>query len=192
MSKLSQIQNINGRLIPTAEVTSLIEQTTKARITEIYIFFLKKKKIFARYFGLQYKPSSGAERKRTPRKVCIANRNIGHKFVFFKNKYISVILAFVVCSVKLVTSAVGISLPLIFNIPKPIHHDQYFVAIYKTSCLVWHYLHSALHVTKEGTNTISPFSARGGRLSFISNYYRLVANSWNTDWGDKGNNLFID
>ena len=29
-------------------------------------------------------------------------------------KYISVILAFVVCSLKLVTSAVGISLPLIF------------------------------------------------------------------------------
>ena len=36
------------------------------------------------------------------------------KFVFLKNKYISVILAFVVCSLKLVTSAVGISLPLIF------------------------------------------------------------------------------
>ena len=35
------------------------------------------------------------------------------KFVFLKNKYISVILAFVVCSLKLVTSAVGISLPLI-------------------------------------------------------------------------------
>ena len=116
----------------------------------------------------------------------------GTNLFFLKNKYISVILAFVVCSVKLVTSAVGISLPLIFNIPKPIHHDQYFVAIYKTSCLVWHYLHSALDVTKEGTNTISPFSARGGRLSFISNYYRLVANSWNRDWGDKGNNLFID
>ena len=49
-----------------------------------------------------------------PRKVCIANRNIGQKFVFLKNKYISVILAFVVCSIKLVTSAVGISLPLIF------------------------------------------------------------------------------
>ena len=32
-------QNINGRLIPTAEVTSLREQTTKARITEIYYFF---------------------------------------------------------------------------------------------------------------------------------------------------------
>ena len=29
----------------------------------------------------------------------------------FKNKYISVILAFVVYSIKLVTSAVGISLP---------------------------------------------------------------------------------
>ena len=51
-----------------------------------------------------------------PRKVCIANRNIGQKFVFLKNKYISVILAFVVCSIKLVTSAVGISLPLIFCI----------------------------------------------------------------------------
>ena len=38
------------------------------------------------------------------------------KFVFLKNKYISVILAFVVCSLKLVTSAVGISLPLIFSI----------------------------------------------------------------------------
>ena len=38
------------------------------------------------------------------------------KFVFLKNKYISVILAFVVCSLKLVTSAVGISLPLIFCI----------------------------------------------------------------------------
>ena len=48
-----------------------------------------------------------------PRKVCIANRNIGQKFVFLENKYISVILAFVVCSSKLVTSAVGISLPLI-------------------------------------------------------------------------------
>ena len=35
----TKIQNINGRLIPTAEVTSLIEQTTKARITEIYLFF---------------------------------------------------------------------------------------------------------------------------------------------------------
>ena len=47
-----------------------------------------------------------------PREVCIANRNIGQKFVcFFFNKYISVILAFVVYSVKLVTSAVGISLP---------------------------------------------------------------------------------
>ena len=41
--QLSQIQNINGRLIPTAEVTSLIEQTTKARITEIYLFKKKKK-----------------------------------------------------------------------------------------------------------------------------------------------------
>ena len=40
------------------------------------------------------------------------------KICFFlkKNKYISVILAFVVCSIKLVTSAVGISLPLIFCI----------------------------------------------------------------------------
>ena len=37
------------------------------------------------------------------------------KIVFLKNKYISVILAFVVCSLKLVTSAVGISLPLIFS-----------------------------------------------------------------------------
>ena len=37
-------------------------------------------------------------------------------FFFLKNKYISVILAFVVCSIKLVTSAVGISLPLIFCI----------------------------------------------------------------------------
>ena len=33
-----------------------------------------------------------------------------------KNKYISVILAFFVCFIKLVTSAVGISLPLIFCI----------------------------------------------------------------------------
>ena len=39
-ANLGRIQNINGRLIPTAEVTSLIEQTTKARITEIYLFFL--------------------------------------------------------------------------------------------------------------------------------------------------------
>ena len=47
----------------------------------------------------------------------VANRNIGQKkIVFLKNKYISVILAFVVCSLKLVTSAVGISLPLIFFI----------------------------------------------------------------------------
>ena len=38
------------------------------------------------------------------------------KLAFLKNKYISVILAFVVCSLKLVTSAVGISLPLIFSI----------------------------------------------------------------------------
>ena len=47
------------------------------------------------------------------------------KFVFLKNKYISVILAFVVCSLKLVTSAVGISLPLIFSIrvDKPIVSD---------------------------------------------------------------------
>ena len=64
---LTQIQNINGRLIPTAEVTSLIEQTTKARITEIYLFF--KKQIFARYFGLQYKPSSGAKQKRKVRNI---------------------------------------------------------------------------------------------------------------------------
>ena len=34
-------QNINGRLIPTAEVMSLIEQTTKARITEMYLFCKK-------------------------------------------------------------------------------------------------------------------------------------------------------
>ena len=60
------LENINGRLIPTAEVTSLREQTTKARITEIYLFF-KKTNFFARYFGLQYKPSSGAERKRKVR-----------------------------------------------------------------------------------------------------------------------------
>ena len=59
---------INGRLIPTAEVTSLREQTTKARITEIYLFF-KKTNFFARYFGLQYKPSSGAERKRKVRNI---------------------------------------------------------------------------------------------------------------------------
>ena len=58
---MSQIQNTDGILLPTAEVTSLIEQTTKARITEIYLCL---KKIFARYFGLQYcEPSSGAERK---------------------------------------------------------------------------------------------------------------------------------
>ena len=38
-----EIKNINGRLIPTAEVTSLREQTTKARITEIYLVFKKKK-----------------------------------------------------------------------------------------------------------------------------------------------------
>ena len=36
-------------------------------------------------------------------------------FVFF-NKYISVILAFVVYSIKLVTSAVGISLPSVFQL----------------------------------------------------------------------------
>ena len=53
------MQNINGRLVPTAEVTSLIEQTTKARITEIYLL-KRNKQIFALYFGLQYKPSSGA------------------------------------------------------------------------------------------------------------------------------------
>ena len=35
------VENINGRLIPTAEVTSLREQTTKARITEIYLVFKK-------------------------------------------------------------------------------------------------------------------------------------------------------
>ena len=67
--KLNLVQNINGRLIPTAEVTSLIEQTTKARITEIYLFKKTNKQIFARYFGLQYKPSSGAERKRKVRNV---------------------------------------------------------------------------------------------------------------------------
>ena len=49
-----------------------------------------------------------------PRKVCIANRNIGQKFVF-SNKYISVILASVVYSYKLVTPAVGISLPSVFH-----------------------------------------------------------------------------
>ena len=38
----------------------------------------------------------------------------GKNLSFLKNKYISVIL--VVCSIKLVTSAVGISLPLIFCI----------------------------------------------------------------------------
>ena len=62
------------------------------------------------------------------RKVCIANRNIGQKFVFLKNKYISVILAFVVCSIKLVTSVVGISLPLIFcigNIPSHLFHIRH-------------------------------------------------------------------
>ena len=48
-----------------------------------------------------------------PKKVCIANQNIGQKF-FFLNKYISVILAFVVYFIKLVTSAVGIILPSIF------------------------------------------------------------------------------
>ena len=63
-----KIENINGRLIPTAEVTSLREQTTKARITETYLFF-KKTNFFARYFGLQYKPSSGAERKRKVRNI---------------------------------------------------------------------------------------------------------------------------
>ena len=63
-----RLENINGRLIPTAEVTSLREQTTKARITEIYLFF-KKTNFFARYFGLQYKPSSGAERKRKVRNI---------------------------------------------------------------------------------------------------------------------------
>ena len=51
----SLIENINGRLIPTAEVTSLREQTTKARITEIYLFFKKqiyllfKKQIYFSY-----------------------------------------------------------------------------------------------------------------------------------------------
>ena len=53
--------------------------------------------------------------------------NLG-KFVFLKNKYISVILAFVVCSIKLVTSAVGISLPLIFYI-----WDNLLIQVYKWS-----------------------------------------------------------
>ena len=50
--------------------------------------------------------------------------------IFFlkKNKYISVILAFVVCSIKLVTSAVGISLPLIFCI-----WDNFLIQVYKWS-----------------------------------------------------------
>ena len=48
----------------------MIEQTTKARITEIlFVFKREKKQIFARYFGLQYKPSSGAERKRKVRNI---------------------------------------------------------------------------------------------------------------------------
>ena len=38
----------------------------------------------------------------------------GKNLFFFFNKYISVILAFVVYSIKLVTSAVGISLPSVF------------------------------------------------------------------------------
>ena len=46
-----------------------------------------------------------------PRGSCVANRNIGRK-----NKYISVILAFVVYSIKLVTSPVGISLPSVFRV----------------------------------------------------------------------------
>ena len=98
--------NINGRLIPTAEVTSLIEQTTKARITEIYLF--KKNENLPDISVC----NTNLPWVQPPRKVCIANQNIGQKL----NKYISVILAFVVCSIKLATSAVAISLPLIFCI----------------------------------------------------------------------------
>ena len=52
-----------------------------------------------------------------PKKVCIANQNIGQKFVLLKSIYFSY-SSFVVYSIKLVTSAVGISLPSIFCIPK--------------------------------------------------------------------------
>ena len=45
------LQNINSRLIPTAEVTSLIEQTTKARITGIYLFFKKTNFFGPNFFG---------------------------------------------------------------------------------------------------------------------------------------------
>ena len=46
-----------------AEMANFIEtETTKARITEIYFHFFFF--FFARYFGLQYKPSLGAERKK--------------------------------------------------------------------------------------------------------------------------------
>lgn len=53
------MQNLDGRLILTAEVANLIEINKKAKITEVY--FLKG---LARYLGLQYKPFSGAEREK--------------------------------------------------------------------------------------------------------------------------------
>ena len=74
------MQNTDARLILTAEVT----KTKMAKTSKIY---LNK---FARYFGLQHKPSSGAERKKLQMrymslacfvqplgKVCVANRNNG-------------------------------------------------------------------------------------------------------------------
>ena len=44
----------------------------------------------------------------------VLQTEISGKNLVFLNKYISVILAFVVYSIKLVTSAVGISLPSVF------------------------------------------------------------------------------
>ena len=77
---MSLIQNINGRLIPTAEVTSLREQTTKARITKIYLFF-KKTNFFARYFGLQYKPSLQTEI--SGKKICFFKKQIYFSYSSF-------------------------------------------------------------------------------------------------------------
>ena len=70
------MQITDGRLILTWEMS----KNKNAKTSKIY---LNK---FARNFGLQHKPSSGAEREvqvqaQVPlRKVCVANRNIGQIF----------------------------------------------------------------------------------------------------------------
>ena len=87
----------------------------------------------------------------------------GKNLFFKKNKYISVILAFVVCSIKLVTSAVGISLPLIFYV-----WDNLLIQVYKWSGTTHRFVAVKLQILLQEIITHPSISARFYWLLYVT------------------------